>query len=158
VSAEAPELLARCLALLEASGLPHAHRRHPPARSSEEAAALRGESAALGAKSLCFKAAGRPVLVAARVPDRVDNRALRHALGAQKMRFATPEELLAWTGCAPGRVPPIGPPLLDLPLYADARLLQGERLWFTCGTATDSIGMAVADWVAFARPQALPLG
>jgi prolyl-tRNA editing enzyme YbaK/EbsC (Cys-tRNA(Pro) deacylase) len=158
VSGDDPLLLRRCLDLLATASVPVVHLEHAAASSSEEAARLRGVGTDVGTKALLVKAGGDFVLVAARVADRIDNRLLRHALRAQKMRFATTDELRMLTGCGPGRVPPIGRPLLDLPLYADRRLADGDRMWFTAGTTTDSIGIAVADWVRVAAPEWVDVG
>lgn len=158
MSGDDPLLLQRCLDLLAQEGIAAERLRHAAAGSSEEAARLRGVGTDAGTKALLVKAGGDFALVAARVADRIDNRLLRHALRAQKMRFATADELHALTGCGPGRVPPIGRPLLDLPLYADSRLTQRDQMWFTAGTTTDSIRIAVADWVRLAQPIWLDIG
>ena len=158
MSGDDPLLLQRCLDLLAGEGVAVVHLQHAAAGSSQEAARLRGVGTEVGTKALLVKAGGDFALVAARVADRIDNRLLRHALRAQKMRFATADELGALTGCGPGRVPPIGRPLLELPLYADLRLRDGERMWFTAGTTTDSIGVAVADWVRVAAPVWVDIG
>lgn len=152
-----PDLLPALLALAEARGLPVEHLRHEAATSTEHIARLRGEPVSTGVKCLLMKAGRAWTLVALRAHLDLDNRALRHALGVSKLRFARREELRELTGLAPGEVPPLGEPLLPFPLVADDSVWEEARLAFTCGTRTDSLGMAVADWERLARPRRLPI-
>ncbi len=111
-------LLDRTLALLETQGLSHERRQHAPGHSSEELAELRGLPLSAGVKALLMKIRGELTLVALRSDQRTDNNRVRRALSSQKLRFARPEELVAH-GLVPGRIPPIGRPLLPLRLVAD---------------------------------------
>src|SRR5262245_13800558 len=79
---------------------------HAPAFTSEEAARIRGTPIEAGAKALVLRAEDRPVHAVLPAHRRVDNARLREILGTRTLRFATPEELLALTGCVPGAVPP----------------------------------------------------
>ena len=142
------------LGLLDDAGVPYARIAHPPVRTSEDAARLRGTPLEIGGKSLLFKIGKQPdfrlfVLSAAR---RTDNRPMRHHLGVQKLRFARREELLTHTGLEPGCVPPFGHPLFNLPVYVDASLAAGEEIAFTAADHRLSIRMAMGDYLAVARP------
>jgi len=84
---------------------------------------------------------------------------LRTLLGTRRLRFATPEELSALTGCAPGAVPPFGN-LFGLPVLVDEELCRNERVAFNAGSNAVSVTMRRGDLVRlsgatvcrFARP------
>jgi prolyl-tRNA editing enzyme YbaK/EbsC (Cys-tRNA(Pro) deacylase) len=152
---EAPSpLLDRVRALLEDAGAPYRHLRHPEARTTEALAAARGMPVSAGVKALVFTIKGRYTVLALRADRETDNRRVRRALGAQKLRFARLEELAA-LGLVPGQVPPFGEPVLPARLVADAGVLEGDVVAFTAGSATDSLVMAAADWARVARPEVL---
>jgi Ala-tRNA(Pro) deacylase len=77
---------------------------------------------------------------------RVDNARVRAVLGTRTLRFATPAELLALTGCVPGAVPPFGN-LFGLPVLVDAALAAREEIAFNAGTNSASIVMPCADFL-----------
>jgi Ala-tRNA(Pro) deacylase len=122
---------------------------HEPARTSEEAARVRGTPLEEGAKALVMRAEERDAHLVLPAHLKVDNAALRAILGTRKLRFATPEELLTLTGCVPGAVPPLGN-LFGLPVYLDDQLTQRERVVFNAGSNSVSIVMASADLVRVA--------
>lgn len=120
--------------------------KHEVTRTSEDSARVRGEPMAIGGKSLVLKAADRFVVLVISAARRANSKSLRTALGVRRLRFATPEELLALTGCVPGCVPPFGRPIVPLPLLVDTSILRNERIAFNPGSLTDSVIMARADW------------
>ncbi len=140
--------------LLNRSGRPYVRTVHRASRSTEDAARLRGATAAIGGKTLLFKvgttADFRLLVVAGN--RRTDNRLIRHAFGVQKLRFARVEELLALTGLTPGCVPPFGPPIFPLPVYVDEMLTLGDEIAFTAADHRISVRMAMADYLAVAQP------
>lgn len=150
-----PILDAACV-LLDTTGLPWQRLRHPPAIDAAALAEARGLPITAGVKALVLKVRGDYVLLAVRAHERTDNRAVRRALAAQKLRFARPEELTA-LGLVRGQIPPIGRPLMPFDLIADPGVLEGEVVAFTAGSAVDSIVMATADWRAVAAPRVAPL-
>jgi len=77
---------------------------------------------------------------------RVDNARVRALLGTRTLRFATPEELLALTGCVPGAVPPFGN-LFGLPVLVDEALVAREEIAFNAGSNDVSMVMATADFL-----------
>ena len=137
------------------AGVPHQHLRHPPAETAVALSRVRGLPVSVGCKALLMKVGSAFTVVALRADRTMDNRAFRHAVGAQKLRFATREELWALTGCVPGQLPPFGHPVLPFRLVADRSVLDHDTVAFTAGTHTDSIVMATADWLAVARPDLL---
>jgi len=147
----------RILGLLREHGVEVEVRGHPPATTAEEAAALRGTALADGCKAIVMKlGSGERAFFAvfALAADRsIDNRRLRRHLRVRRYRFATADELAALTGgLKPGGVPPFGRPLFDLPLYVDADRAATAQMWFTNGSRTTSVRIAVADWLAVAQP------
>ena len=125
---------------------------HAPTRTSAESAVARGEPLEIGAKALVLKLDERFVLLVLSAARQLDSGALRRALGAKKSRFATAQELLDLTGLVPGSVPPFGPPVLDLPLFADRSLAGLERVAFNAGSLTHSMVLARPDWQRAAEP------
>ncbi len=119
---------------------------HAPARTSEEAARVRGTRLQQGAKALVVRADERFVHCVLPADRRADNAALRALVGTRKLRFATREELLALTGCEPGAVPPFGN-LFGLPVLLDEALCANEQVVFNAGSNTVSITMQCADLV-----------
>lgn len=137
---------AAIFAHLEANDATYRHLHHEATRTSEDSARVRGESMAIGGKSLVLKAADRFVVLVISAALRAQSKGLRKALGVKRLRFATPEELLELTGCVPGCVPPFGRPIVELPLLVDASILRNDRIAFNAGSLTDSVIMARSDW------------
>lgn len=119
---------------------------HAPVYTSEEASRVRGTPIEAGAKALVLLADGRAVHVVLPAHRRADNARLRAALGARALRFATPEELLELTGCAPGAVPPFGG-LFGLPAIVDEALAGRDEIAFNAGSNTVSIVMRGDDFL-----------
>ena len=119
---------------------------HAAVFTSEEAAQVRGTPIEAGAKALVLVAAGEPVHVVLAGHRRVDNARLRAILGTRTLRFATPEELLALTGCVPGAVPPFGN-LFGLPVLVDEELTRREEIAFNAGGNAVSIVMRCDDFL-----------
>jgi Ala-tRNA(Pro) deacylase len=119
---------------------------HAPVFTSEEAARVRGTPPEAGAKALVLRTDGATVQVVLPGNRRLDNARLRSVLGTRTVRFSTPEELLAMTGCAPGAVPPFGN-LFGLPVLVDEALTRRDRIAFNAGSNSVSIVMDAADFV-----------
>ena len=145
-----PPVTARLLAWLEAAGVPFRVLQHPPVRTSVEAAAIRGTPLEAGAKALVVQAEDRPVHLVLPADRRIDNAQLRALLDVRRLRFATPDELLALTGCEPGAVPPFGN-LFGLEVLVDEELTRCEEIAFNAGSRAVSLTMRCADFVRLAR-------
>jgi len=145
------------LALLAASGRPYSVLEHPEARSAAAAATARGLSLSLGGKSLLLRAerVGDVVLVVGS-DRRIEGRLLRRALGVQRYRFASPEELFAVTGLHHGELPAFGQPLFPAQLVVGEDFLVRDELVFAAGSACRSVRMRLADWLAVAAPRVVP--
>ena len=123
--------------------------RHPPVQTSREAAAIRGTALEAGAKALVIRADDRPVHLVLPADRRVDNARLRTLLDARRVRFVTPDELLALTGCLPGAVPPFGN-LFGLEVLVDEELTRVDEIAFNAGSRAVSLTMRCADFVRLA--------
>lgn len=144
----------RITSLLKSAQIPYTRIEHPPTYTAEQAAQARGLSAELGGKSLVLRVYTEPryrvfVVSGAR---RIDNRALRHALGIDRVRFASRDELKTLTGLAPGCVPPFGRPIFDMPLYVDQHTADNVRIAFSPGAHDVSFVMRVSDYLQVADP------
>lgn len=131
---------------LREAGVPYDVLVHAPVFTSEEAARARGTPLDAGAKALVVRAEDRHVHLVLPADRRVDNARLRAILGTRKLRFVTPGELEALTGCRPGAVPPFGH-LFGLSVLLDERLTACERVSFNAGSHTRSITMRGEDLV-----------
>ena len=131
---------------LEEQGVSFRLLEHAPVFTSEEAARVRGTPIEAGAKALVLRAEEHTVHVVLPGNRKVDNAQLRSILGTRTLRFATPDELLALTGCTPGAVPPFGN-LFGLPVLVDEELAKREDIAFNAGSNTTSIVMRCADFL-----------
>lgn len=102
-------------------------------RTAAEAAAACGCEVAQIVKSLIFRKAqsGTPVLLLVSGKNRVEDTAIRAALGEALGRMDA-DEVRALTGFAIGGVAPLGS-LSPLPTYLDADLLQYPIVWAAAG-------------------------
>ena len=103
-------------------------------RTAEEAAHAIGCAQGQIVKSLLFKTrrSGRPILVLASGPIRVDTRKLR-ALVGEKIGRASADFVRTHSGYAIGGVAPVGHPQ-PLTTFIDESLLQYEQVWAAAGT------------------------
>ncbi len=122
---------------------------HAPARTSEEAARVRGTPLERGAKALVVRADDRFVHCVLPAHLRADNAALRAIIGTRRLRFATRDELREVTGCEPGAVPPFGN-LFGLSVLVDEALCLNEHVVFSAGSHAVSIAMCCEDLVRVA--------
>lgn len=145
-------VLAAITDLLVREGIAHRRVHHPPTFTSEESAAARGEDIRVGGKAILMKTGNVFRLFVLSAPLKIDSSAVKRHFGVNKVRFATPEELQNLTGLVPGSVPPFGPPILPLELFADPSILEQTKIAFNAGSLTDSIVLSVQDYVRVAKP------
>jgi prolyl-tRNA editing enzyme YbaK/EbsC (Cys-tRNA(Pro) deacylase) len=144
-----PAVTERLRTWLAAAAIPVRVLEHAPVRTSAEAAQVRGTRLEAGAKALVVRADDRPLHLVLPADRRVDSARLRRLLGVRRLRFATPEELLALTGCVPGAVPPFGN-LFGLEVLVDEELTRCEEVAFNAGSREVSIIMRSADMIRLA--------
>jgi prolyl-tRNA editing enzyme YbaK/EbsC (Cys-tRNA(Pro) deacylase) len=126
---------------------------HEPTATSEESARARGEELRVGGKALVMRADDSFALFVLPADRKADSGAIRRELKIGKLRFASREELMELTGLVPGSVPPFGPPVLPFPLYVDSAIQGNDRIAFNAGSLTDSMILAMADYLRVARPE-----
>jgi prolyl-tRNA editing enzyme YbaK/EbsC (Cys-tRNA(Pro) deacylase) len=120
---------------LAAAGFPYpVQELEQTTRSAAEAARAVGCAVAQIAKSLVFRGAesGRPVLVIASGPNRVNEARIAAELG-EPVERADPDFVREHTGFVIGGVPPLGHPE-PLPTFIDADLLKHADIWAAAGT------------------------
>jgi prolyl-tRNA editing enzyme YbaK/EbsC (Cys-tRNA(Pro) deacylase) len=149
---DAPSVLERIRTWLTAEEAPFREVHHEPTRTSEESARARSEPLNHGGKALLLKGDSDFRLFVLPADRQLDSGAIRQRFGWKKLRFATPEELLELTGLVPGSVPPFGPPILPFELSIDEQIVQQERIAFNAGALTDSLILAVPDYLRVAQP------
>ncbi len=104
-------------------------------RTAEDAARALGTTVAQIVKSLVFLADSRPVLALVSGANRVDERKLAAACGAQRVVKADAETVRQTTGFVIGGVPPVGH-RRPLPAFLDEDLLRYETVYAAAGTPT----------------------
>ena len=134
------------------SGVGFRELHHEPTRTSAESAKVRGEELRVGGKAMLLKVGDSFKLFVLSAARRLDSAKVKEYFGVKRLRFATPEELLAHTGLVPGAVPPFGPPILDLELFVDESITENDRIAFNAGSLTDSIIMDREAYIRLARP------
>ena len=157
----------RILNLLDENAISYKSLHHEETRTSEESARVRGVDLATGGKALVLKvrpaAAGDDdsdynnnafALFIVSAARQLDTKAIKKEFKTKNVQFATSAELSALTdGLVPGSVPPFGRPILDLDLFVDTSIAQeNEMIAFNCGSLTDSVIMAVEDYLKIALP------
>ncbi|MDR1651331.1 MAG: YbaK/EbsC family protein [Synergistaceae bacterium] len=68
--------------------------------------------------------------------NKVNDKKVRRALGARKVRMGTAEAIMEFSGFAPGGVPPVGYPVQPKALL-DLDLFQYDTVWSAAGTDHD---------------------
>ncbi|MFN3202803.1 MAG: YbaK/EbsC family protein [Bradymonadia bacterium] len=155
-SSAVPVVRQRIEALLQSHDIDYTLIHHRAVKTSQEAAEVRGTPLEMAAKALVMKiGTGGFGIFAFRADMRSHGRTIRKHLRVSRLRFATQEELLEFTGLRPGCVPPIGRPIFDLPLYLDTSLSQQETLVFTAGDHTCSLKLKAADWFRLCSPDSI---
>jgi prolyl-tRNA editing enzyme YbaK/EbsC (Cys-tRNA(Pro) deacylase) len=119
----------RVLAALRAGDVDAEVRRFDePVPTAAAAAAALGCAVGAIANSLVFDADGAPFLVLASGAHRVDTAKVAALVGAERVRRATPEFVLAATGQEVGGVAPVGHPA-PLRTVVDVDLAAFPVLW-----------------------------
>jgi prolyl-tRNA editing enzyme YbaK/EbsC (Cys-tRNA(Pro) deacylase) len=147
-----PPVLRAVREMLMNAGVAFREMHHEPTFTSEESARVRGEELRYGGKALLLKTDDAFRVFVLPADRRLDSGAIRRELQAPKQRFATKEELAEFTGLVPGSVPPFGQPVLPFELYVDTAVAANPRIAFNAGSLTDSIILAVPDYLQVARP------
>lgn len=118
---------------------------HSTATSQLAAAAIGCEVGQI-AKSIGFVVQEQPVLVIVSGDQRVDDRKLAALLGVtrKQVKFATPEQCVAYFGYAPGGVPPVGHRRKPQAVYLDTSLQRYTHLYPAGGSSTAIFAVTLA--------------
>jgi prolyl-tRNA editing enzyme YbaK/EbsC (Cys-tRNA(Pro) deacylase) len=144
----------RVRAAAEAAGLVIEIREMPQStRTAVEAAAACGTSVAQIVKSLIFKraASGAPVLLLVSGKNRVDEKAVRAAIGDTLARVDA-DAVRELTGFAIGGVAPLGS-LSPLATYMDRDLMAFDVVWAAAGAPTAVFAVKPAALAAAAKAE-----
>jgi prolyl-tRNA editing enzyme YbaK/EbsC (Cys-tRNA(Pro) deacylase) len=144
--------------LLSSNNIQFKSLHHEVTPTSEDSARVRGEDLSTGGKALVLKHSEESnnnayalfVLSASR---KLNTKSIKRELQSKNVRFATAQELAELTGgLVPGAVPPFGRPVIDLDLFVDTSIAENSVIAFNCGSLTDSVVMAVQDYLKIAAP------
>jgi prolyl-tRNA editing enzyme YbaK/EbsC (Cys-tRNA(Pro) deacylase) len=137
----------RVLAALQAAGIEADVRRFDdPVPTAVAAAEALGCELGAIANSLVFDADGEPLLVLASGAHRVDTGKVAALIGAQRVRRASAEFVLAATGQEVGGVAPAGHPA-PLRSVVDVDLAAFPLLWAGGGDHHTMVGLTYDDLV-----------
>ena len=144
-------VLSRIEQLLLAKQITYDTLRHPPVKTSAEAAAVRGVPLASGAKALICKCDQEMIMFVMPANRRLAGKAIRRQGGYKKLRFASKEEVWVLTGLKPGSIPPFGS-LFNIKTVCDPTLGENTQINFNAGKHTVSISMRYDDYLATEAP------
>jgi prolyl-tRNA editing enzyme YbaK/EbsC (Cys-tRNA(Pro) deacylase) len=120
--------------------------------TAEDAARAVGCELGQIVKSLVFDCDGRSIVVLVPGDRRADKRKIAEAAGCGSARIATPDQVVAATGFAPGAVAPFPLQGVDRVL-ADRSLLQHPLVWIGAGSTRHMAAVTPADLVRLARAE-----
>jgi prolyl-tRNA editing enzyme YbaK/EbsC (Cys-tRNA(Pro) deacylase) len=107
-------------------------------------------------KSLVFDCDGRFVVALVPGDRRADDAQIARLADAERATVATPEQVVAATGFAPGAVAPF--PLLRVDgVIADRNLLRHELVWCGAGSPFHMAALSPSDLVRVARARTVDL-
>ena len=120
---ESQETYQKLVAKLKQEGVKYQELTHEPVLTSEEAANVRKDTLASGAKAICVKAGkpGRFYLFVMSASEKMENQLIKEIVKEKRLSFATANELQSLTNCVTGAVPPFGS-LFGLSTYMDESL------------------------------------
>lgn len=126
-----------------------------PTRTVDEAAAAVGCQPRQIAKSIVFVVDGDPVVAVTSGAKRIDTNALCDVLDCAEARPATPDEVRAATGFAPGGVPPFSH---GLPVVIDRSLLDEGHVWASGGDGNTIFEVDARKLAACTKAIVAPIG
>lgn len=145
--------------LLKKHGVWHEAFEHEPARTSEEAAALRPEyTLNQGAKAMIMRVKmsstdKKFVMLVLPADMKFDEKKVKALFCAKDIRFATKEEAdVITSGIEFGGVPPLGH-LFGLEVVADPKIFLNEKIIFNAGDRCFSVAMKSIDYKTIEKPR-----
>lgn len=145
-------VLRRLTSFLEGAGVPFEILRHERAYTSEEVAATQHVPGRELAKVVVARLADGFAMAVLPATSRLDLHKLGDLAGDPHAGLAGEDDLaVLFPGCEVGAMPPFGN-LFHVPVYADRRLAEDERIVFEAGTHTETIRMAWRDYARLVQP------
>jgi Ala-tRNA(Pro) deacylase len=146
----------RLLALLDEGGATYRVIEHELEGRSEEISRIRGNDPAQAMKAIVLSVKGggggkRNVMAVIPGNRRLNMKALLQHMGAQKGRFAPPEEATELTGCVMGAIPPFSF-RDDLAIVVDERFQAWDEVAFNAGRLDRSLFLNFADYRRIVEP------
>ncbi len=140
-------------ALLEANGVSYTTHTHPRVVSAQRLAAAEEVSGWEVAKPVLLSVGDQLAMAVVPAAVNVDLDKASRALGNNQVRLATEDEFVAvFPDCDPGAEPPFGN-LYGVPVFLDEQLRAREQMVCRDGSHTESITLAVADYVRVVAPE-----
>lgn len=124
---------------------------HPPVRTSDDAAKIRGTDISHGAKALIFEADKKPIMIVVPGDRKVDTKKFKELYKVKDLRMLTPAEILEKFGLEVGSIPPWGN-VLGIPTYFDQALLLNIAVDFNAGFLTKSMEIKYGDLENIVKP------
>ncbi len=137
---------------LDENHVSYEYKEHEEVRTSEEAAKARGEDIRIGAKAMILKADDKFIMLVLSAAKKIDSKKVKQMLGAESLRFATPEEVTQLTDCVPGGVPPFAN-IFGLDLIVDKTIPMNEFMAFNAGERTKSLKLKTKDYLGLLKPR-----
>jgi Ala-tRNA(Pro) deacylase len=143
---------------LREQGVEFETQTHDLAVTAQRVAAAEHESGWHIAKPVLLMADGDLVMAVLPAPLLVDLDKAADALGADEVRLADEGEFAPrFEDCDTGAEPVFGN-LYDVPVVVDERLTQEPRMRFAAGSHTETIEVAVQDYLRLVDPRTAPVG
>lgn len=146
----------RLMALLDRHGASYRVIEHQPEGRSEKISRIRGNDPAQAMKAIVLSVRGggkgrRMVMAVIPGNRRLDMKALLAHVGAQKGRFAPPEEAAGLTGCVKGAIPPFSF-RDDLTIVVDESFKACDEVAFNAGRLDRSVFLNFDDYRRIVNP------
>lgn len=145
-------------ALLDEHGVTYETHDHDRAVTAQRLAAAEHTSGGEGAKTVLLSVGGQLAMMVVPAPVTVDLERAAHVLGDNEVRLASEVEFVSvFADCEPGAEPPFGQ-LYGVPVFLDEQLRARERMVCRDGSHTQSIVLAVNDYVRVVGPEIVDVG
>ncbi len=154
--ARSKDLQEKILRLLKEAGVDFRLIDHERTVSAQESAKVAGAKVEEVAKSLILVADKKPLLAVVMGDQKLDPKKLKKLKGVKDLRFANPEEVVVFSGCPIGSVPPFGR-LFDVPVVIDDTLNTVDEVVFAAASDRQSIRMKADDLVKVLQGEVVDL-
>lgn len=143
--------------LLDRHDVPYEVHEHPRAVAASRLAQSEDVTGWDVAKPVLLAIEGQLAMAVVPAPVHVDLDKASNVLGHGDVRLATEEEFVArFPDCEPGAEPPFGN-LYGIPVFLDETLRARQRMVCRDGSHTETITLAVNDYVEVVAPEIVDL-